>query len=115
MTRLIHDMNGMILSTEAGKSPVCIKDFAGGENLIEREDPIFSEARFNSVPVRIIVDTQGKVRHIHFLSAFPDQAKSISDALSRWRFKPYFSNGRPVEVETGILFGRTASRTTQVL
>ena len=115
MTRLVQAMNGVSLSTEAGHAPVCIKDYARSEYLIAREDPIFSEPRFNSVPVRIIVDTQGKVRHIHFLCAFPDQVKSISDALSHWRFKPYFSNGEPVEVETGILFGQAEGRTTQVL
>jgi hypothetical protein len=114
-TSLVQAMNGVSHSTEAGHAPVCIKDYARGEYLIAREDPIFSEPRFNSVPVRIIVDTQGKVSHIHFLCAFPDQVKSISDALSHWRFKPYFSNGQPVEVETGILFGRDAGRTTQVL
>jgi hypothetical protein len=106
MTRLVHDMSGVTLSTEADRVPVCIKNYAGSEYLISREDPIFAEPRFNPVPVRIIVDTEGKVSHIHFLSAFPDQVRSISDALSHWRFKPYFSNGRPVEVETGILFGR---------
>jgi hypothetical protein len=112
MIRLVQDMNGMSLSTEAGHAPVCIKDYARGEYLIAQEDPVFSEPRFNSVPVRIIVDTHGKVSHIHFLCAFPDQVKSISDALSKWRFKPYFSNGQPVEVETGILFGRAAGRIT---
>ena len=112
---LVQDMNGLRLSTEAGHAPVCIKDYARGENLIAQEDPIFSEPRFNSVPVRITVDTQGRVSHIHFLSAFPDQVKSISDALSHWRFKPYFLNGQPVEVETGILFGRPVGRTAQVL
>jgi hypothetical protein len=105
-THLAQGMNGVTLSTEARDAPMCIKDYAGSEYLIAREEPVFLEPRFNPVPVRIIVDTQGKVSHIHFLSAFPDQVKSISDALSHWRFKPYFSNGRPVEVETGILFGR---------
>jgi hypothetical protein len=61
------------------------------------------------VPVRIIIDKEGRVKHIHFLSAFPDQAKAISDALGQWRFKPYRVNGKVVEVETGILFGRPAS------
>ena len=86
--------------------PVCIADYARDENLITRVDPIFAEHKFNSVPVRIIVDREGKVRHIHFLSAFPDQAKAITDALGRWKFKPYKLDGHPVEVETGILFGR---------
>jgi hypothetical protein len=114
MGRLLQYMNGMRLSMEAGHAPVCIKDYVQGEYLIAREDPIFLQPRFNSVPVRIIVDTQGKVSHIHFLSAFPDQVKSISDALSHWRFKPYFSNGQPVEVETGIIFGRPMGPTAQV-
>jgi hypothetical protein len=89
----------------ASASPVCIKDYVREENLVARADPIFTGHRFNSVPVRIIVDKRGKVRHIHFLSAFPDQAKAISDALRQWRFKPYRLNGKPVEVETGVLFG----------
>jgi hypothetical protein len=114
-THLVHDLNGVTLSTEGRDVPVCIKDYAESEHLIEREEPVFAEPRFNSVPVRIIVDTQGKISHVHFLSAFPDQVKSISAALSHWRFKPYISDGRPVEVETGILFGRPAGRAAQVL
>jgi hypothetical protein len=111
---LIREMNDMKLPEEAGPAsgngggdvPVCIKDYASGENVIERAEPVFTERRFNPVPVRIIIDKEGKVKHVHFLSAFPDQAKAISDALLQWRFKPYLREGRPVEVETGILFGR---------
>src|SRR6266702_4328608 len=98
MESLIQDMNKMSLPDEAGPIsgrgggdvPVCIKDYANGENVIERIDPVFAERRFNPVPVRIIIDKEGKIKHIHFLSAFPDQAKAITDALSHWRFKPYF-------------------------
>jgi hypothetical protein len=86
--------------------PVCIKDYASGENVVERVDPVLTEHRFNSIPVRVIIDANGKVKHIHFISAFPEQAKGITDALLQWRFKPHLINGRPVEVETGILFGR---------
>jgi hypothetical protein len=94
----------------AGAFPVCIKDFASPGSMVEGEDPTFVEQRFNSVPVRIIIDREGRVKHIHFLSAFPDQVKSITDALSRWRFRPYSVAGRPVEVETGIVFGRSGRR-----
>jgi hypothetical protein len=86
--------------------PVCIKDYARGDNLIERVDPFFSEPRFNPVPVRIIVGKDGKVKHIHFLSAFPDQVSAITQALRQWKFKPYLQDGEPVEVETGVMFGR---------
>ncbi len=104
---------GVIAGTGGGDAPVCIKDYASDENVIEREEPVFSERRFNPVPVRIIIDKEGKVKHIHFLSAFPEQAKAISDALSQWRFRPYLQGGKSVEVETGILFGHVPRRTTQ--
>jgi len=111
---LIQEMDKMNLPAEAspisgkggGDVPVCIKDYAGGENAMERVIPVFGERRFNPVPVRIIIDKQGKVKHIHFLSAFPDQVKAITDALFQWRFKPYLRDGKPVEVETGMMFGR---------
>jgi hypothetical protein len=111
---LIADMNKMKLPSETGLTngtgerefPVCVTDYAEADNVISRVDPVFSEHRYNAVPVRIIIDKQGRVKHIHFLSAFPDQAKAITDALKQWKFKRYLKNGQPVEVETGIMFGR---------
>jgi len=113
LNRLMLDLNTMKLPTDVsaiaggggGSFPVCIKDYARDENIIARVDPVFSEHRFNAIPVRVIIDKQGRIRHIHFISAFPDQAKAISDALEQWKFRPYVVDGRPVEVETGILFG----------
>jgi len=111
---LLLDMDKMKLPAETnpttgsgGDGLVCVKDYASGDNVIARVEPVFTEHRFNSVPVRIIIDKEGKVKHIHFLSAFPDQAKAITEALQQWRFKRYLRDGKPVEVETGIMFGRT--------
>jgi hypothetical protein len=117
---LLLDMNKMTVPDEAsptagtggGAVPVCIKDYARDGNVIARVDPVFPERTFNRVPVRIIVDKEGKVKHIHFLSAFPGQTKAITDALRQWKFKPYLQDGRPVEVETGIIFGRAPHPTT---
>jgi len=107
---LMAGMNLMELPADAHPSgsavPVCIQDYARDENMVARVNPVFAEHRFNPIPVRIIIDQQGRVKHIHFLSAFPDQAKAITDALGQWKFKPYRREGQPVEVETGILFGR---------
>jgi hypothetical protein len=102
----LPDEAGLTSGTGGGNVPTCIKDYASGNNVIERDDPIFTERTFNPVPVRIVIDKEGRVKHIHFLSAFPSQAKVISDALAGWRFRPYFRDGQPVEVETGIMFGR---------
>jgi hypothetical protein len=111
---LIRSMDKMQLPAEAGPTagtggdevPVCVKDYASEKNLISRVDPVFTEHRFNAVAIRIIIDKQGKVKHIHFLSAFPDQAKAITDALGQWTFRQYLRDGKPAEVETGLMFGR---------
>lgn len=120
LDNLIQNMNGVRLPPEASPTvgmggdevPVCVKDYASGENLISQVDPVFTEHRFNTVPVRIIIDKKGTVKHIHFLSAFPDQAKAISDALGQWKFKPCVRDGKLVEVETGLMFGRKPSAAT---
>jgi hypothetical protein len=114
LKNLMLSLNYMKLPLDASSTggaggsavPACIKDYANGENIVARVNPVFAGHRFNSVPVRIIIGKEGKVKHIHILSAFPDQAKAITDALNQWKFKPYLREGQPVEVETGILFGR---------
>jgi hypothetical protein len=88
-----------------GALPVCIQGYATGANVLTRVDPFFTEHRFNPIPVRVIIDEEGKVKHIHFISAFPEQGRALTEALMQWRFRPYSSNGHLMEVETGILFG----------
>jgi hypothetical protein len=100
---LIKDFDAMKL--ENGDAPVCVADYAEGANVTYKADPVLTEQKFNAIPVRVIIDKAGKVRHVHVISAFPAQAKAITDALMTWRFKPYHRDGQPVEVETGILFG----------
>jgi hypothetical protein len=115
---LVQDLNKMLLPEEAGVAsgagggvfPVCVRDYASGDNVVSKVDPMFGEHKFNPVPVRVIIGKDGKVKHIHFISAFPDQSKAITDALTQWTFKPYLRNGAPVEVETGIMFGSAPGR-----
>ena len=111
--RLIDSMGSM--AQPSGGAPLCKKDYVSAETVVERENPVFSASRFNPVSVRIIIDAEGRVKHIHFLSAFPDQAKSITDALSHWRFKPFLVDGQAAEVETGLMFGRTPRSSVSAL
>lgn len=93
------------LGIGGGSEPVCVKDYANGGNVTHKIDPVLPGRKFNPIPVRITIDKNGKVKHIHIISAFPDQAKIITDALMQWEFKPYLVKGQPMEVETGIMFG----------
>lgn len=114
LDHLVDDLSKVKLTNDSA-APVCVKDYASPENIVEKVDPIFPGRRFNPIPVRVIIDKEGKVKHIHFLSAFPEQAKTVTDALQQWKFKPYLRDGRPVEVETGILFGHTPAETPEPL
>lgn len=103
--RLIKDMDRMQIAAADG-TPRCIVAYAVGSNITNRVEPAMKGARrFNPIPVRIIIDERGHVRHVHMINAFPEQAASIQEALLQWMFKPHEENGRRVEVETGLLFG----------
>ncbi|HEU4886495.1 MAG TPA: hypothetical protein VFV49_01320 [Thermoanaerobaculia bacterium] len=95
-------LNAISLAREA---PACVNDYASGDNVIEKTEPQLTMHRFNTIPVRVIVDAKGRVKHVHLLSAFPEQSQAILAALRTWRFKPYRVEGRAVEIETGMLFG----------
>jgi hypothetical protein len=98
---------GMQAMKWGDNGPLCIKDY---NKVLSRVDPILTDRRFNSIPVRVVIDTSGKVKFIHFISSFPEQARTITAALQQWRFEPYVSNGKAVEVETGLLFGVQPNR-----
>ncbi|HEV7426207.1 MAG TPA: energy transducer TonB [Thermoanaerobaculia bacterium] len=107
---LIKDFDA--LKVADADAPVCVADYAEGANVTYKVDPVLTEQKFNAIPVRVIIGKSGKVEHVHVISAFPAQAKAITEALLQWRFKPYLRDGQGVEVETGILFG-AAKRTRQ--
>jgi hypothetical protein len=102
---LVQGIDKMQSLEQAGGSPVCVRGYASGENVLQRVEPVFTAHKFNPVPVRLTIDRNGKVKHVHVISAFPDQTKAIIDALLQWEFKPYKVNGQLVEVDTGIMFG----------
>jgi hypothetical protein len=118
LEKLVKDLDRMTLPAEAGAVsgkgggdfPLCVADYARRENIVEGVEPELKDRRFNAIPVRIIIDKKGNVKHVHMISAFTDQAKPITDALLQWKFKPYVVDGKPVEVETGMIFGSSPRR-----
>ena len=107
----------LLSDAASNRVPVCIKDYATGANVVRKIDPSQVDPKFTTVPVRIIINKEGKVEHIHVINALPEQARSVQDALVQWTFKPYMQKGRAVDVETGILFefppGGRKSRTVK--
>jgi protein TonB len=79
------------------------------ENVLHRIEPDGAAAKAVSIPVRVIVATNGSVKHVHVIRASASQRRDIEEAVRQWRFKPYLKQGSPAEVETGVIFGRGAS------
>lgn len=103
-TRALDDAERVLRDLRiGGDAPACVDDYAR-EHLLVKSDPRFAQ-RYNTIPVRVIIDREGKVRHAHLLSAFAEQSQPILSALREWRFEPYVVDGKPVEVETGLVFG----------
>jgi hypothetical protein len=92
------------LSISDAGAPRCLAGYAR-ENVVSKTDPEVSQHHVNTIPVRIVVDREGAVKHVHVLSAFPEQSQAILTALRTWRFKPYVVDGKAVEVETGLELG----------
>jgi hypothetical protein len=90
--------------SDGSSIPVCVKDYATGDNVVQQVPPAPSGPRYLRIPVRIIVGADGAVKHVHIISAFWEQRHPIYDALLQWKLKPYEVNGRAVEVETGLVF-----------
>ena len=83
--------------------PECFKDYAS-ENIVSRVEPDAVGARAASIPVRMIVATDGSVKHVHVIRASAAQRRNIEEAVRQWKFKPPVKQGHPVEVETGVMF-----------
>jgi len=88
----------------AASAPRCIKDYAAGGNLLHKVQPVIGGSKYASIPVRIIIGTDGGVKHVHAIHASPEHRQEIERALAQWKFKPLYENGRAVEVETGLRF-----------
>lgn len=111
LERLAGSRDSLSFATirDAGSSPPpCVNDYAVGDNVLHKVDPVAVGPKFVPIPVRIIVGADGSVKHVHVIRATDDQRRSIEEALYRWKLKPYEVDGRSSPVETGLVFKFTS-------
>jgi hypothetical protein len=84
--------------------PLCVRDYVVAENIVHQVALEEAGPKFVPIPVRLIIGTDGHVKHVHVISASNLQRRSIEEALSQWEFKPYKTDQHAVEIETGIVF-----------
>ena len=65
--------------------------------------PLARQARIQgSVVLQAVIAKDGTIQGLHVVSGHPMLTTAAVDAVKQWRYKPYFLNGEPVEVETQI-------------
>lgn len=55
-----------------------------------------------TVVLQALIGKDGAIENLHVVSGHPMLTGSALDAVKGWRYKPYYLNGEPVEVETTI-------------
>jgi periplasmic protein TonB len=65
--------------------------------------PLARQARVQgAVVLQAVISKDGTIQNLRVVSGHPMLVQSALDAVKQWRYKPYFLNGEPVEVETSI-------------
>src|SRR5215472_3048791 len=65
--------------------------------------PLARQARIQGVVVlQALIGKDGNIQNLHVVSGHPMLTNAALEAVKEWKYKPYFLNGEPVEVETTI-------------
>ncbi|MGA1998534.1 MAG: TonB family protein [Terriglobales bacterium] len=65
--------------------------------------PLARQARIQgAVVLQAVIAKDGTIQGLHVVSGHPMLTGSAVEAVKQWRYKPYFLNGEPVEVETVV-------------
>jgi protein TonB len=65
--------------------------------------PLARSARIQGqVVLQAVIGKDGTIQNLRAVSGHPMLTPAAIDAVKQWRYKPYFLNGEPVEVDTQI-------------
>jgi len=65
--------------------------------------PLARQARIQGqVVLQAEISKSGDIQNLRLISGHPMLAPAAIEAVKQWRYKPYYLNGEPVEVETQI-------------
>jgi TonB family protein len=78
------------------------------KRIVTKVDPVYPEAaRIKGTHGRVELDAviapDGSVKRLRPVSGDDLLVRSATDAVQSWKFEPYLSSGKPVEVETAIV------------
>jgi protein TonB len=65
--------------------------------------PLAKQARIQgAVVLQAVIGKDGSIQNLRAVSGHPMLIQSAIDAVRQWKYKPYFLNGEPVEVDTQV-------------
>ncbi len=65
--------------------------------------PLAKQARISGpVVLQAVIGKDGTIQNLRAVSGHPMLIQSAIDAVRQWKYKPYFLNGDPVEVDTQV-------------
>lgn len=76
-------------------------------NLIRRVQPAYpalaKQARIQgTVVLRAVINREGTIQDLQVISGHPLLVQAAINAVRQWRYRPYYLNDQPVEVETQV-------------
>ncbi len=83
-------------------------------NLIVRVQPVYPKIAILSrvqgtVVLHAIISRDGRIEQLRPVSGPAVLIPAATDAVSRWRYRPYYLNDQPIEVETQVIVTFTLS------
>jgi protein TonB len=83
-------------------------------NLIRRVQPEYpalaKQARIQgTVMLRAVIDREGMIQDLQVMSGHPLLVQAAINAVRQWRYRPFYLNDQPVEVETQVTVNFTLS------
>jgi TonB family protein len=89
------------------ESPVLVTADDMRDRLVYRVAPVYPplarQARIQgTVMLRIVIDKWGQVRDTHLLHGHPMLSPAAVEAVKKWRYIPYESDGEIVEIQTDV-------------
>jgi protein TonB len=75
--------------------------------LIKRVQPKYPQAALavhaqGAVQIEATINKEGTVTNVKVISGDPVLARAAVEAVRQWRYKPYYLDGDPVEIQTQI-------------
>ena len=100
----------LAVSQDAPQAPIQVPPNSSPALLVRKVAPVYPplarQARIQgTVVLSIVISKDGEVRDTKLVSGHPMLSPAAIEAVKQWRYKPYISDDKPVEVETIVRVG----------